>query len=82
MRVRFILVDLTVPDKMRPRIDTLPVNGHLWSMYEPAVSAKKGQGSDQQASSLFCLLLGSYVHGDPGMSQEAQSRCLNSSSCR
>ena len=35
MMVRFILVDLTTPVRMRPRIDTLPVNGHFLSMYVP-----------------------------------------------
>jgi len=35
MMVRFILVDLTTPDKMRPRMDTLPVKGHFLSMYVP-----------------------------------------------
>lgn len=30
--VRFILVDLTVPVRIRPRIDTLPVKGHFLSM--------------------------------------------------
>ena len=33
--VRFILVDLTTPVKMRPRMDTLPVKGHFLSMYVP-----------------------------------------------
>ena len=35
MMVRFILVDLTTPVKMRPRMDTLPVKGHFLSMYVP-----------------------------------------------
>ena len=36
MMVRFILVDLTTPVMMRPRMDTLPVKGHFLSMYFPA----------------------------------------------
>jgi hypothetical protein len=32
MMVRFIFVDLTTPDKMRPRMETLPVKGHFLSM--------------------------------------------------
>ena len=33
--VLFILVDLTVPDKIRPRMEMLPVKGHFLSMYVP-----------------------------------------------
>ena len=33
--VRAILVEMTTPFRMRPRIDTLPVNGHFLSMYVP-----------------------------------------------
>ena len=36
MIVLFIFVDLTTPDKMRPRMEMLPVNGHFLSMYVPA----------------------------------------------
>jgi hypothetical protein len=33
--VRVILVEVTTPFRMRPRIDTLPVKGHFLSMYVP-----------------------------------------------
>lgn len=29
--VRFIFVDTTLPDKIRPRMETLPVKGHFLS---------------------------------------------------
>jgi hypothetical protein len=32
MMVRCILVETTVPVKMRPRIETIPVNGHFLSV--------------------------------------------------
>lgn len=32
MMVRFILVETTLPVRMRPRIETRPVNGHFLSM--------------------------------------------------
>merc|ERR1719440_718787 len=34
--VRFIFVEMTMPLRMRPRIDTLPVKGHFLSTYEPS----------------------------------------------
>lgn len=37
--VLFIFVDLTMPDKIRPRMEMLPVKGHFLSMYVPANSA-------------------------------------------
>jgi len=36
--VRCILVETTVPVRMRPRIETKPVNGHFLSMYEPSIA--------------------------------------------
>ena len=39
MMVLFILVDLTVPDKIRPRMEMLPVKGHFLSMYVPISSS-------------------------------------------
>ena len=36
MMVLFIFVDFTMPDKIRPRIEMLPVNGHFLSTYVPA----------------------------------------------
>lgn len=35
MSVRVILVDTTMPLRMRPRIETLPVKGHFLSTYVP-----------------------------------------------
>ena len=34
--VRVIFVEMTMPLRMRPRIDTLPVKGHFLSTYEPS----------------------------------------------
>ena len=36
--VRCILVETTVPVKIRPRIETIPVKGHFLSMYEPSMA--------------------------------------------
>mmetsp|Transcript_2498 Transcript_2498/g.9718 ORF Transcript_2498/g.9718 Transcript_2498/m.9718 type:complete len:80 (-) Transcript_2498:273-512(-) len=47
--VRFIFVDLTTPVKMRPRMDTLPVNGHFLSMYVPTIEVKINQSSVSQS---------------------------------
>lgn len=50
MMVRFILVDLTTPVKMRPRMDTLPVKGHFLSMYVPVarVMIRRGKAEGQR----------------------------------
>jgi hypothetical protein len=45
MSVRFILYDFTVPVKMRPRMETLPVNGHFLSMYVPVREEKSDEGT-------------------------------------
>jgi hypothetical protein len=45
MRVRCILVETTLPVRMRPRIDTMPVKGHFLSAWFEGESA-------------LCVLLG------------------------
>lgn len=37
MRVRCIFVETTVPVRIRPRIETSPVNGHFLSINPPSV---------------------------------------------
>ena len=39
MSVFFILELITSPFRMRPRIDTPPVNGHFLSTYEPSIAS-------------------------------------------
>lgn len=41
--VLFILVECTIPERIRPRMDTFPVKGHFLSMYLPVESQKSGQ---------------------------------------
>ncbi len=41
--VRIIFVLMTVPVKIRPRIETSPVNGHFLSMYVPSMAYKRLQ---------------------------------------
>merc|ERR1712002_176368 len=38
--VRFIFIDFTIPVRMRPRMLTLPVNGHFLSMYVPSTASR------------------------------------------
>ncbi len=58
----FMLVFEHTPDRMRPRIDTLPVKGHLWSMYVPA------RHMNNSVSALgIHLAWSSWTHGDDGM---------------
>merc|ERR1712168_1299596 len=38
--VRFIFIDLTIPVRIRPRMLTLPVNGHFLSMYDPSIASR------------------------------------------
>jgi hypothetical protein len=40
MIVRVILVVWTTPVKMRPLIDTFPVNGHFLSTYVPSIASR------------------------------------------